>query len=221
MGQDARIAMTTDIAKLRMNYDRGTLTRRDLAADPFTQFNQWFEEAVAANVFEPNAMILATSTSEGVPSARTVLLKGVRKGFRFFTNYDSQKAEELMENPHAALVFLWKELHRQVRVTGWVQKLEVGESAEYFHSRPRGSQIGAWASPQSDVIVDRSVLEKLTLEMETRFADVDPIPLPPHWGGYIVKPRTVEFWQGRPSRLHDRFRYSRSRDGWEIVRLAP
>ncbi len=209
------------MADLRINYDQGSLSQASLSADPFTQFNLWFEDAVSANVFEPNAMVLATSTSEGVPSARTVLLKGVNKGFRFFTNYDSQKAAELADNPHAALVFLWKELHRQVRVSGWVQKLEARESAEYFHSRPRGSQIGAWASPQSEVIENRAVLEKLSADIEARFADVDPIPLPPFWGGYIVKPRAVEFWQGRPSRLHDRFRYSRNGDSWEIVRLAP
>lgn len=213
--------MTTNMADLRINYDQGSLSQASLSADPFTQFNLWFEDAVSANVFEPNAMVLATSTSEGVPSARTVLLKGVNKGFRFFTNYDSQKAAELADNPHAALVFLWKELHRQVRVSGWVQKLEARESAEYFHSRPRGSQIGAWASPQSEVIENRAVLEKLSADIEARFADVDPIPLPPFWGGYIVKPRAVEFWQGRPSRLHDRFRYSRNGDSWEIVRLAP
>ncbi len=213
--------MTTNIADLRINYDRATLARTDLAADPLTQFNQWFEDAVAANVFEPNAMILATTTSAGIPAARTVLLKGVNEGFRFFTNYESDKGNELAETPHAALVFLWKELHRQVRVTGLVQKLDKEESAEYFHSRPRGSQIGAWASPQSDEIADRTILERLTAETEARFADVDPIPLPPFWGGYIIRPRTVEFWQGRRSRLHDRFRYSRSGDGWEIVRLAP
>lgn len=213
--------MTERLADLRINYDFATLTRADLAADPLQQFNCWLDEAVTAEIEEPNAMILATSTSEGVPSARTVLLKGIKKGFCFYTNYDSPKGEELLENPHAALVFLWKELHRQVRVTGWVQKMEARDSAEYFHSRPRGSQIGAWASPQSEIIAERAVLEKLTAEMEARFENVDPIPLPPHWGGYIVKPRTIEFWQGRPSRLHDRFRYSRSGNEWEIVRLAP
>lgn len=211
----------TNLADLRITYDHATLSRADLADDPFVQFERWFEDARNADILEPNAMILATSTSEGVPSARTVLLKGMRKGFRFFTNYDSQKGDELADNPHAAAVFLWQELHRQVRIAGWVEKLAKAESAEYFHARPRGSQIGAWTSPQSEVIADRATLEKLQAETEARFANVDPIPLPPFWGGYILKPRSVEFWQGRPSRLHDRFRYSHSADGWTIERLAP
>ena len=213
--------MTTNIADLRINYDKTTLAREDVADNPFTQFNRWFEDAVNAEVLEPNAMTLATSTADGVPSARVVLLKGVDKGFRFFTNYHSQKGNELAENSHAAIVFLWKELHRQVRIAGLVERLDEVESAEYYHSRPRGSQIGAWTSPQSEIIPDRTILEQRKAEMEARFADVDPIPLPPFWGGYVLKPRTVEFWQGRPSRLHDRILYSRKGESWEIMRLAP
>jgi pyridoxamine 5'-phosphate oxidase len=213
--------MTPNYADLRITYNHATLSRADLAADPFTQFNRWFEDALNANIVEPNAMILATSTSGGVPSARTVLLKGVKKGFCFYTNYDSQKGDELADNPYVALVFLWKELDRQVRVTGWVEKMDKSDSAEYFHSRPRESQIGAWASPQSEVIPNRAALEQILAETNARFADVDPIPLPIFWGGYIVKARSVEFWQGRQSRLHDRFQYTHNEDGWEIVRLAP
>ena len=214
--------MSTNIADLRINYDHATLSRGDLSAEPFQQFQKWFEETVQSGlVLEPNAMTLATATSDGVPSARVVLLKGVANGFRFFTNYESQKGQELLDNPHAALVFLWQPLHRQVRVTGWVEKLGKEDSAEYYHSRPRGSQIGAWTSPQSQVISDRSVLEQHKAEIEAKFADTDPIPLPPFWGGFVLKPRTVEFWQGRPSRLHDRFRYTRNGDSWTIERLAP
>lgn len=213
--------MSRKISELRINYDKGRLARRELADDPFVQFGRWFAAAREADILEPNAMTLATSTPTGVPSARVVLLKGVDKGFRFFTNYDSDKGEEMLANPHAALVFLWDVLHRQVRVTGWVEKLSRGESADYYHSRPRSSQIGAHVSPQSQIIPNRAFLDKLQAETEAKYEDVETIPLPDNWGGYILKPRTVEFWQGRESRLHDRFRYTRAGDEWRIERLAP
>lgn len=211
-----------NIANLRINYTRDTLTKADLSPDPFEQFQVWFEQAVSAEILEPNAMTLATSTPDGIPSARIVLLKGIDSGFRFFTNFDSQKGRELRDNRQAALVFYWDILHRQVRVSGRVEKIGVAKSADYFHSRPRGSQIGAWTSPQSHVIADRAELEGYLAQQEAQFADSDIVPLPPFWGGFRLVPQTIEFWQGRPSRLHDRLRYTRIDDtGWQIDRLAP
>ena len=214
--------MTKKISDMRISYERVPLNREELNDDPLALFSQWFDEAVSAEILEPNAMTLATSTADGIPSARVVLLKGVDHGFKFFTNYDSQKGRELAANPIAALVFHWDILHRSVRIVGDVARLTGAESAEYYHSRPRGSQMGAWTSPQSTMITDRSVLEQRLHEIETRFAETDPIPLPDFWGGYRVVPRTIEFWQGRASRLHDRFRYTKAQSGtWAIERLAP
>jgi len=214
--------MNTSISELRKSYDTGGLQESDLDPNPFKQFEKWFGEIVAASLIEPNAMTLATATKDGVPSARIVLLKGFdERGFTFFTNYESQKARELEANPHAALVFYWAELERQVRVTGEVSRVTREESEAYFQSRPIGSQLGALASHQSQVIPNREVLEKRLAELTTEYQG-RPIPLPPHWGGYRLAPQAIEFWQGRPNRLHDRLRYTRQPDGsWLIERLSP
>jgi pyridoxamine 5'-phosphate oxidase len=232
------------LADLRTDYTRGALERTGLAADPFEQFARWFADAEragggswfrrvgiacykalqtirGARAVDPNAMTLATVDADGRPSARTVLLKGLdARGFLFFTNYESRKGRELAGNPQAALVFYWKELERQVCVAGRVEKLPATESEAYFKSRPRGSRVGAWASQQSAPIPNRAFLEQRWQEIEARFpADV---PLPRFWGGYVLRPERIEFWQGRPSRLHDRFSFLRAADGaWQVERLSP
>jgi pyridoxamine 5'-phosphate oxidase len=209
------------IADLRRDYARASLTERDVAPDPITQFLAWFEQARVAQLPEPNAMTLATATPDGAPSARIVLLKGVDEGgFVFFTDYRSRKAEELRANPRAALVFHWQELERQVRVTGTASRVAVEESEAYFRTRPLGSRIGAWTSHQSSVIASREALEERLAELQRTFASGE-VPLPPYWGGFRIAPETVELWQGRPSRLHDRIRYVREGSGWRIERLAP
>jgi pyridoxamine 5'-phosphate oxidase len=210
-----------NLSDLRRNYQFAGLRRAQLAADPLVQFEKWFTEAQQAAVVEPNAMTLATVAADGQPSARVVLLKALdARGFHFFTNFESQKGRELEKNPGAALVFLWKELERQVRVEGVASRLDPERSAAYFHSRPRESQLSAWASTQSVVIKTRSELEAKYIEVAARFADGE-VPLPPHWGGYALLPQRIEFWQGRPGRLHDRFLYVRVENGWRIERLAP
>jgi pyridoxamine 5'-phosphate oxidase len=184
------------------------------------QFARWWDEAVHSEIGEVNAMTLATVTAEGHPQARTVLLKDYsEQGFVFFTNYNSHKGGEMAANPHAALLFFWKELERQVRIGGTVEKTSPAESDEYFNSRPAGSRIGAWASPQSSVISSRTVLETYVSEYTSEFGN--NIPRPPHWGGYRVVPQTIEFWQGRSSRLHDRILYTKTAGGWALSRLAP
>lgn len=233
------------IADLRRDYNVGGLHRRDLRADPLAQFQSWFGQASAAQsgsrwrkigiaLFklwhamlghvpaDTNAMVLATTTKDGRPSARNVLLKGVdERGFVFFTNFDSRKGQELAENPKAALVFYWSDLERQVCVAGTVTKLPTAESEAYFKSRPKGSRLAAWASNQSAIVPDRETLEQQWQEMARRFPG-DDVPLPPNWGGYVLSPTRIEFWQGRPSRLHDRFRYTKQADGtWKVERLAP
>ncbi|MGB5713461.1 MAG: pyridoxamine 5'-phosphate oxidase [Waterburya sp.] len=215
--------MDSSIADLRQNYTLAGLTKADLDSDPIKQFKVWFQQALDADLIEPNAMTLATATRGGKPTARIVLLKGVdAKGFVFYTNYESKKGQQLTINPYAALVFLWKELERQVRIEGKVEQLSPAESAEYFHSRPKASQLGAWASAQSRVIPNRQVLEQKLTELQEQYSDDVTVPLPEHWGGFRVIPNQIEFWQGRPSRLHDRLVYDLQADGsWSINRLAP
>jgi pyridoxamine 5'-phosphate oxidase len=209
------------LADLRKDYSLAGLTEKDLARDPFRQFEKWFQEAEGAKVIEPNAMTLATATKDGRPSARTVLLKGVDgRGFLFFSNYQSRKGRELEANTRASLVFPWLVMERQVIVEGVVTPISREENENYFHSRPRASQLGAWVSQQSSIIPGRKVLEDSMKELETRYAGQE-VPLPPYWGGWRLNPETVEFWQGRRSRLHDRLRYRREKDGWVVERLAP
>jgi pyridoxamine 5'-phosphate oxidase len=209
------------LAELRKEYSLAGLAEKDLARDPFRQFEKWFQEAEAAKLIEPNAMTLCTATPDGKPSARTVLLKAIDgRGFVFFSNYNSRKGRELDANPNATLVFPWLALERQVIVEGAVTKVPREESEAYFHSRPRASQLGAWVSQQSSVIAGRSVLEESVKVLEQKYAGRE-VPLPPHWGGWRLSPEAVEFWQGRRSRLHDRLRYRRAKDGWAVERLAP
>ena len=208
------------IAQLRKNYTFGQLSETEVSPNPLNLFQVWFDQAVKAECPEPNSMTLATADSAGNPSARIVLLKGADSaGFTFFTNYESQKGKELAARPHAALLFHWHELERQVRIKGVVERVSPAESDEYFHSRPSASRIGAWASPQSSEIPNREFLE----EAEKRFAADfgDKPPRPEHWGGYRLQPTEIEFWQGRPSRLHDRIHYQLDGAQWRITRLAP
>jgi pyridoxamine 5'-phosphate oxidase len=210
-------------AGLRRSYERGVLLEAEADPDPVVQFGRWFEEATAGGeIYEPNAMMLATVGADGRPACRAVLLKGFdERGFAFYTNLESRKAEELAANPYAALLFWWDRLHRQVRVEGPVELVDAAEADAYFASRPYGSRIGAWASPQSRVIAGRAPLEAKEAELRSRFPEGEPVPRPPHWGGYRVRPEAFEFWQGRRSRLHDRLRYARHGDGWRVERLAP
>lgn len=212
----------SSIAGIRKEYKLQSLSEKEVLADPFAQFGKWWNEATASGIEEVNAMTLATASAEGMPDARTVLLKGFdEKGFTFFTNYQSAKGQELLENPRACLVFFWKELERQVRISGLSVTLTDQENDAYFSSRPEGSRIGAWASPQSEPIDNRDWLEQNEKKMREQFAG-GKIERPPYWGGYRIRPTHMEFWQGRPNRLHDRIRYNLEKNGnWKIERLAP
>lgn len=213
--------MDKSIADIRKDYSLHALNESDIAEDPVEQFSSWWQDAVKSEIFEVNAMTLSTATRDGKPSARIVLLKGFdEKGFVFFTNYGSEKGQQLAENPHAALTFFWKEIERQVRIEGTVEKVDATESDAYFASRPEGSRIGAWASPQSKVIESRSILDDNVTYYTKEFQN--SIPRPPHWGGYRVMPLKIEFWQGRSNRLHDRIQYTKTAEGsWKAERLAP
>ncbi len=214
--------MSTNYAELRKDYSKASLDVSDTLERPTEQFQKWFKEAQEAQVMEPNAMTLSTISPEGRPDARIVLIKDVtEEGFTFFTNYQSRKGKELEQNPYAALTFYWPELERQIRIEGEVEKVAEPTSDQYFNSRPRGSQIGAWASPQSQVIANRGLLEIRKRDIEERFAGKE-VTRPEHWGGYLVKPNRIEFWQGRASRLHDRIVYEQTAKGsWTRTRLAP
>ena len=209
------------IAEIRKDYLKSSLSESDVALEPYTQFSKWWEEAINAHIDEVNAMTLATSTVNGIPSARIVLLKGFdQNGFVFFTNYTSRKGKEIEENPNVALLFFWKELERQVRIVGKIHKLNGEASDAYFESRPEGSKIGAWASPQSEVVENRELMEERVVKIEEKFKSIH-INRPDFWGGYIVDPSSIEFWQGRYSRLHDRILYTKKEVHWDIQRLAP
>jgi pyridoxamine 5'-phosphate oxidase len=209
------------LSSLRQDYTQGGLLEGHVDADPFKQFRLWMEQAIHAGIHEPNAMTLATCTPDGKPSARVVLLKGFdERGFTFFSNYESRKGKELAANPRASLVLFWAELERQVRIEGRVERVSDLESDEYHASRPRGSQLGAWTSWQSEVIAGREVLERRLAEFVDRFGE-GHVPRPPHWGGYRLIPEAIEFWQGRPNRLHDRLCYRRVESAWALERLSP
>ena len=209
------------IADLRKSYNLAGLRRTDLEANPIRQFQKWLQQAIEAQLLEPTAMTLATTDKNGRPSSRIVLLKGLDEGgFVFYTSYESRKARELEENSNAAIVFYWAELERQARVTGAASRIPRAESEAYYKTRPRGHQLGAWVSAQSEVIARRAVLEDRLKQFEQKYPNA--VPLPPFWGGYVLAPVEIEFWQGRPNRLHDRFRYTKQADGnWLIERLAP
>jgi pyridoxamine 5'-phosphate oxidase len=214
--------LTTDLESIRKEYRLQSLLEKDVDADPIKQFETWWHQVIQSGIDEPNAMTLATSSASGKPSARIVLLKAIKNnGFVFFSNYDSRKGKQINDNPFVSLVFFWKELQRQVRIEGEIKKTGVQESDEYFSKRPVESRIGAWSSPQSEVIKGREILEKNVADYTNKF-DSQNIPRPPNWGGYIVSPTLIEFWQGRPGRLHDRIQYTiDEKSTWKIERLAP
>lgn len=213
--------MNKKIENLRKEYNLKNLNETEVNPNPIFQFDKWFNDAVNAQCFEPNAMTLATSTFEGKPSARIVLLKDFNdRGFTFFANYESKKGKQILQNPYGALVFWWPELERQVRIEGKIIKVSPAESDRYFRTRPEGSKIGAWASPQSQPIPNRKYLESLQSDFKEEFSG-KTITRPPNWGGYILQPSLLEFWQGRQNRLHDRIQYTQVNDSWVIERLAP
>lgn len=210
------------LSEIRTDYSKSTLDASSVSADPIQQFEKWFDEAVESKALEPNAMTLSTLSETGTPTSRIVLLKGVENGqFVFYTNYQSQKGKELDENPACSLNFFWPELERQVRIEGVAQRVTPASSDAYFQSRPRPSQVGAWASPQSTLVKDRLILEQRVLQIEERFKGLKVLPRPKQWGGYAITPMEIEFWQGRPNRLHDRIVYTFIDKKWKINRLAP
>ena len=210
------------ISEMREIYDKGILDESHVVSDAMKQFEIWFREAKEADILEPNAMTLSTIGLDGTPQSRIVLLKGLEEeGFIFYTNYESNKGQEMGNNPNVSILFLWKSLQRQVRISGVVKKISKEKSEAYFHSRPKGSQIGAWVSPQSKVILDKEELYRYKEELMERYKDQDKLPLPDFWGGYILRPTKIEFWQGRPNRLHDRLRYTLDGKDWKIERMAP
>lgn len=210
------------VQNLREDYRSQSLSIEEVSPHPIQQFDQWFLKAMNSEVREPNAMTLATCTKSGRPAARIVLLKSYdEKGFVFYTNYNSNKGKELNDNPFAAMVFCWLDLERQIRIEGKIEKISSQESDQYFSARPKGSQIGAWASPQSEVISGRSLLENKVEQLKAKYKDAEALPRPEHWGGYRLVPDRVEFWQGRSSRLHDRICYHLEKEEWKLERLAP
>lgn len=212
----------SDLASRRADYESAGLDVGDVDPSPLVQWQQWYDQASQAGCVEPNAFVLSTIDGEGWPQSRFLLARGAdERGFSFFTNYESSKSAEMTAEPRAAMLFSWLQLHRQVRVVGVVERLPEAESDEYYGSRPRSSQIGAWSSPQSQVLPDRASLEERVARFEQTFADVDDVPRPAYWGGWILRPVSYEFWQGRPSRLHDRVRYRPGDGEWVIQRLAP
>lgn len=214
--------LTLELPKMRVSYEEGTLSEPELAGTWWEQLQQWLDDAIHAGAPEPNAMVLATANADGIPASRTVLCKGLdQRGVVFFTNYTSAKSHDLMATRFASATFPWYSLHRQATVRGTVEKVSHAETATYWASRPRGSQLGAWASPQSIVVSGRHALESALANVQRQFADVDEVPVPPHWGGWRIRPEVVEFWQGRRDRMHDRLQYKQGRDGWKVERLGP
>jgi pyridoxamine 5'-phosphate oxidase len=215
-------SVAIDLPAMRVSYEQGALYESDLASTWSEQLQRWLDDATRAGVAEPNAMVLATANPDGLPSSRTVLAKGLDdRGVVFFTNYTSTKSHDLMATRYAAATFPWYDMHRQATVRGTVEKVSQDETAKYWASRPRGSQLGAWASPQSIVVGGRQALDTALANIQRRFADTDVVPVPPHWGGWRICPELVEFWQGRADRMHDRLRYKFVGDGWQIERVAP
>jgi pyridoxamine 5'-phosphate oxidase len=211
----------SDLSQLRQEYAAGGLSEADLESEPMAMFRRWMHDAVTSGMHEPNAMVVASVGADGRPSSRMVLLKGIDDGFVFFTNYESRKGSELSAHADCALLFPWHPLERQVRVEGRALRLSEEANAAYFATRPRASQVGAWASPQSQVVASRAELDARYADAQARFGETGDVPVPPHWGGFRVRPETVEFWQGRRGRMHDRLRYRRTPEGWAVDRLAP
>lgn len=215
-------SVAVDLPSMRVSYEQGALHESDLAPAWHEQLQRWLDDATRAGVAEPNAMVLATAGPDGLPSSRTVLCKGLdERGVVFYTNYTSAKSHDLMASRYASATFPWFDLHRQAHVRGIVEKVSPDETARYWASRPRGSQLGAWASPQSSVVRGRAELDHALANIKRRFADTDEVPVPPHWGGWRIVPEQVEFWQGRADRMHDRLRYKLNLDSWHVVRVAP